>query len=75
VTEELDDTEREILRIGCAFHEEGAILNEIRTLDMGQHQFFQRLNALLDTERALAYDPVNVNRLRRLRAASLRKRF
>lgn len=28
----------------------------------------QRLNALLDTEAALAHDPVTVNRLRRIRA-------
>ncbi len=58
----------EVLRIGCAFYEdEGAILNEIHATGLSQEKFYQRLNALLDTEKALAFDPVNVNRLRRLR--------
>ncbi|KAA0942908.1 DUF3263 domain-containing protein [Streptomyces apricus] len=30
-------------------------------------RYYQVLNALLDTERALAHDPVTVNRLRRVR--------
>ncbi|MGV9428081.1 DUF3263 domain-containing protein [Streptomyces sp. NPDC003656] len=31
--------------------------------------YYQLLNALLDDERALAHDPVTVNRLRRVREA------
>ncbi|MHC9291989.1 DUF3263 domain-containing protein [Mycobacterium sp. LTG2003] len=30
-------------------------------------RYYQRLNRLVETEAALAYDPVTVNRLRRLR--------
>jgi hypothetical protein len=30
-------------------------------------EFFRRLNALIDTPEALAFDPVTVHRLRRLR--------
>ncbi|GAB2960856.1 MULTISPECIES: DUF3263 domain-containing protein [Streptomyces] len=32
-------------------------------------RYYQLLNALLDDERALAHDPVTVNRLRRVREA------
>ncbi|KUN07462.1 hypothetical protein AQI95_10570 [Streptomyces yokosukanensis] len=32
-------------------------------------RYYQLLNALLDDERALAHDPVTVNRLRRVRQA------
>ncbi|MCP9975296.1 DUF3263 domain-containing protein [Streptomyces somaliensis] len=38
-------------------------------LDLSPVRYYQLLNALLDDERALAHDPVTVNRLRRLRAA------
>ncbi|MFI8854108.1 DUF3263 domain-containing protein [Streptomyces sp. 891-h] len=36
-------------------------------LGMSPVRYYQQLNALLDDERALAFDPVTVNRLRRLR--------
>ncbi|MFI6940596.1 DUF3263 domain-containing protein [Streptomyces sp. NPDC050418] len=36
-------------------------------LDMSPARYHQLLNALLDDERALAHDPVTVNRLRRIR--------
>jgi hypothetical protein len=72
----LTDDEREILRVGCVFYEQpGAILNEIHRLGMSQERFFQQLNRLLDTESALAADPVNVNRLRRLRASTMSRRL
>jgi hypothetical protein len=36
--------------------------------DMTATQFYQRLNQLIDTEAALAFDPLTVRRLRRMRA-------
>ncbi|MEV6804043.1 DUF3263 domain-containing protein [Streptomyces sp. NPDC051132] len=38
-------------------------------LGLAPVRYYQLLNALLDDERALAHDPVTVNRLRRLREA------
>ncbi|TLS41254.1 DUF3263 domain-containing protein [Streptomyces montanus] len=38
-------------------------------LGMAPVRYYQLLNALLDAPRALAHDPVTVNRLRRIRAA------
>ncbi|MEU6088863.1 DUF3263 domain-containing protein [Streptomyces sp. NPDC047085] len=37
-------------------------------------RYYQLLNALLDDERALAHDPVTVNRLRRIREARREER-
>ncbi|MFJ2607347.1 DUF3263 domain-containing protein [Streptomyces sp. NPDC091279] len=36
-------------------------------LDLAPVRYYQLLNALLDDRRALAHDPVTVNRLRRVR--------
>ncbi|RFU86904.1 DUF3263 domain-containing protein [Streptomyces triticagri] len=36
-------------------------------LDMSPARYYQRLGALLDDVRAVAHDPVTVNRLRRVR--------
>ncbi|MEU8350427.1 MULTISPECIES: DUF3263 domain-containing protein [Streptomyces] len=36
-------------------------------LDLSPPRYYQLLNALLDDPRALAHDPVTVNRLRRVR--------
>jgi len=41
-------------------------------LGLGPIRYYQVLNALLDDPEALAYAPVAVNRLRRLRAAGRR---
>jgi hypothetical protein len=38
-------------------------------LDLAPVRYYQLLNALLDDTRALAHDPVTVNRLRRVREA------
>lgn len=38
-------------------------------LGLAPVRYYQILNALLDDERALAHDPVTVNRLRRVRQA------
>ncbi|MCF6523118.1 DUF3263 domain-containing protein [Streptomyces sp. JJ36] len=43
-------------------------------LDMSPTRYYQLLNALLDDPRALAHDPVTVNRLRRRRAARRTRR-
>lgn len=42
--------------------------------DMSATRYYQLLNALLDRPEALAYDPMLVKRLRRLRAARARAR-
>ncbi|MGH1551207.1 DUF3263 domain-containing protein [Streptomyces sp. L7] len=44
---------------------EGA--RDTRGAGPGPVRYYQLLNALLDDERALAHDPVTVNRLRRVR--------
>lgn len=38
-----------------------------REFELNSIEFFQRVNALLDSEAALAYDPILVERLRRAR--------
>ncbi|HEV7627149.1 MAG TPA: DUF3263 domain-containing protein [Streptomyces sp.] len=43
-------------------------------LDMSPTRYYQLLNALLDDSRALAHDPVTVNRLRRRRDAQRARR-
>jgi hypothetical protein len=42
-------------------------------LGMTPVRYYQRLNQIVDTEAALAHDPVNVNRLRRIRSANGRR--
>jgi hypothetical protein len=41
---------------------------------MSATRYYQVLNALLDRPEALAFDPVTVGRLRRLRSSRLRRR-
>ncbi|MEU0088167.1 DUF3263 domain-containing protein [Streptomyces sp. NPDC006274] len=43
-------------------------------LDISPVRYYQLLNALLDDPRALAHDPVTVNRLRRVRDARRSRR-
>jgi hypothetical protein len=43
-------------------------------LGLSPVRYYQLLNALLDDRRALAHDPVTVNRLRRVREARRRQR-
>lgn len=51
-----------------AFPGPGAKERAIREeLGLSPVRYYQLLNALLDDERALAHDPVTVNRLRRVR--------
>lgn len=44
------------------------------SFDMSATRYYQVLNALIDREAALAFDPLLVKRLRRLRAARQRQR-
>ncbi|MFC4471851.1 DUF3263 domain-containing protein [Streptomyces xiangluensis] len=71
MAEELTPLERDVLaleRRGWA--SPGAKERAIREeLGMGPVRYYQLLNALLDAPRALAHDPVTVNRLRRIRDA------
>ncbi len=49
--------------------------SEIRErFDISPTRYYQLLNALIDTEAALAYDPLLVKRLRRLRATRQKER-
>ncbi|MFI0512480.1 hypothetical protein RKD19_004539 [Streptomyces canus] len=68
---ELDPRERDILALERrSFAGPGAKERAIREqLGLAPVRYYQLLNALLDDERALAHDPVTVNRLRRVREA------
>jgi hypothetical protein len=67
----LDRRERDILALERrGFSGPGAKERAIREeLGLAPVRYYQLLNALLDDERALAFDPVTVNRLRRVRDA------
>lgn len=66
---ELGTREKAILALERrAFPGPGAKERAIREeLDLSPVRYYQLLNALLDDARALAHDPVTVNRLRRIR--------
>ncbi|MEU3523650.1 DUF3263 domain-containing protein [Streptomyces sp. NPDC038707] len=68
---ELGSREKAILALERrTFPGPGAKERAIREeLDLSPVRYYQLLNALLDDERALAHDPVTVNRLRRVRQA------
>lgn len=68
---ELDRRERDILALERrSFAGPGAKERAIREeLGLAPVRYYQLLNALLDDQRALAFDPVTVNRLRRVREA------
>ncbi|WP_031478919.1 DUF3263 domain-containing protein [Streptomyces bicolor] len=67
----LADRERNILALERrGFPGPGAKERAIREeLGLAPVRYYQLLNALLDDPRALAHDPVTVNRLRRVREA------
>ncbi len=69
--DELGMRERGILALERrGFAGPGAKERAIREeLGLAPVRYYQLLNALLDDERALAHDPVTVNRLRRVREA------
>ncbi|GAA2431200.1 hypothetical protein GCM10010421_19620 [Streptomyces glaucus] len=69
--QQLGQRERDILALERrGFSGPGAKERAIREeLGLAPVRYFQLLNALLDDPRALALDPVTVNRLRRIRRA------
>jgi Protein of unknown function (DUF3263) len=73
---ELDRREREILAFESQWWKyAGAKEQAIRELfDLSATHYYQILNTLIDTEDALAHDPMLVKRLRRLRTSRQRAR-
>lgn len=67
----LSEQDRAVLAMEAhGFAGQGAKDRAIRErLGISPTRYYQLLNALLDDPRALAHDPVTVNRLRRLRQA------
>lgn len=74
--EELSDRDRRILEFERQWWKyAGAKEQAIRDLfDMSATRYYQILNALIDAPAALAFDPMLVKRLRRLRASRQRAR-
>ena len=72
----LTDRAREVLELERYWWQyAGAKEQAIREkFDMSATRYYQMLNALIDTEEALAFDPLLVKRLRRLRAERQRRR-
>lgn len=72
----LDDHQRAVLDFAArTYRYPGARETDIRdTFGISQVRYEQILNALIDTDAALAYAPVTVKRLRRLREARARAR-
>ncbi|NGO13452.1 DUF3263 domain-containing protein [Streptomyces sp. HC44] len=71
MAEELSPLELDVLALERrGWSSPGAKERAIREeLGMAPVRYYQLLNALLDAPRALAHDPVTVNRLRRIRDA------
>ena len=65
----LSEPDRALLDLEAQhWHHAGAKESVIRdSLGLSPTRYYQRLNALLDSPEALAYAPLLVNRLRRLR--------
>lgn len=74
--ESLSERDREILALERLWWQyAGAKEQAIREkFDMSATRYYQVLNALIDREDALAFDPLLVKRLRRLRAGRQRSR-
>ena len=72
----LSDGDRAILAIESKWWQySGAKEQAIRDrLDLSATQYYQQLNALIEREDALAFDPLLVKRLRRLRDQRKRSR-
>lgn len=70
-----DDEIRMLELAGARWRYAGSLEHVVRTeLGMSLTRFWQRVSGLLDREDALAFDPVTVNRLRRLRDRGLTAR-
>ena len=72
----LTDRERDILALERLWWQyPGEKTNEIRKrFDISSTQYYQQINTLIDREAALAFDPILVKRLRRLRSQRQRSR-
>lgn len=70
---ELTDQDRTILDLVATPREEGAMLSAIRDAGMTTMAFYARLRRLLETEAALAHDPITVNRLRAAVTSTIRR--
>ena len=73
---ELSERDREILNFERQWWKyAGAKEQAVRELfDMSATRYYQVLNALIDSPQALAFDPMLVKRLRRMRASRQRAR-
>ncbi|MEU7168477.1 DUF3263 domain-containing protein [Streptomyces morookaense] len=73
---ELSEQDRAVLAIErAAWSGPGAKERAVRErLGITPARYYQLVNALIDDPRALAHDPVTVNRLRRLRDARRERR-
>lgn len=76
MTDQLSEQDRAVLAVERAsWPGPGAKERAIREdLGISPTRYYQLLNALLDDPRALAHDPVTVNRLRRVREAQRERR-
>lgn len=76
MTDELSEQDRAVLAVERAsWPGPGAKERAIREdLGISPTRYYQLVNALLDDPRALAHDPVTVNRLRRVREAQRERR-
>ncbi len=73
---QLSEHDRELLAFERQWWKHaGSKEQAIRDLfDMSATRYYQTLNALIDTQEALAFDPMLVKRLRRMRAERRRNR-
>ena len=76
MVEELDDRDRDMLDFEREWWKyAGAKEQAIRArFDLSTTRYYELLNRLIDRDEAVAYDPMLVKRLRRLRAQRQRQR-
>mgnify|MGYP001042126432 CR=1 FL=1 len=73
----LDDRDRALLDFESAWHRHGGAKEEAIRAELGlaPARYYQLLGRLIDTEDALAHDPMLVKRLRRIRDERQRARL
>jgi len=74
--EDLTDDELTMLTIERMWWQYSGLKEQVvrEKLDISMTTYYQRLNALIDTERAMAADPMVVKRLQRIRERRQRSR-
>lgn len=72
----LSERDREILDLEREWWKHGGSKERVvrERFDMSATRYYQILNRLIETSEALAYDPMLVKRLRRMRSARQRQR-